>query len=154
MLVDLVVSVAFVALLLTFWYLQIFTRSLSVRYYLQVGMLFGIMLPSAYLAVRLATLGSESWSILGAIVLAAIAIYHGGLFFAKFVMETDTRYRWIRKANRAVVAYSSPHNRISLRTDDGVKIQALALCNATGDGKSRKAINSDCPDCADPGDQV
>ncbi len=143
MFIDLVVSAAFVVVFLAFWYLQLFTRYLSTRYYLQVGLLLSITVSSAYLAIRLVALSGASpqwWAILGMIALAGVAIYHGGLFFVKFVMETDTRYRRIRKANRAVVTYSSPHNRFQLRTDDGVKIQALALCNQNGDGKSRKAV--------------
>ncbi len=53
MALDFVVSILFVVLFPTFWYLQIFTRKFSTRYYLQVGLLFAISLASGYLAIRL-----------------------------------------------------------------------------------------------------
>src|SRR5450432_3604456 len=127
---DFVVSAVFIVTFLTFWYLQIFTRTLSTRYYLQVTLLGVVSLSSGCLALRLLAF-EQSWTMFIAVIgMAAVFIYHTGLFFIKFVMETDTRYRWIHKANRAIVSYDLPHERFTLHTDDGVRLQAIALCHA------------------------
>jgi pimeloyl-ACP methyl ester carboxylesterase len=136
---DLVVGALFLAFFLTFWYLQIFTRVFSTRYYVQVGLLLAISLSSAYLAIRLFAYRQTWLSLLGIVGIGSIFIYHTGLFIAKFVVETDTRYRRMHKANRAIVNYSSPHQRLTIRTDDGEQLQVIALCNTT-QGKSDKAV--------------
>src|SRR5258708_34004333 len=124
---DLAVSTAFIVSFLTFWYLQIFTRKLSTRYYLQVALLFLISLSSAYLVLRLLAF-EQSWAmLLGVVGMGAVFIYHTGLVVAKFLVESDSRYRRIHKANRAIVRYNEPHQRFPLTTDDGVRVQPNAL---------------------------
>lgn len=139
MALDFVVSILFVVLFPTFWYLQIFTRKFSTRYYLQVGLLFAISLASGYLAIRLLAFEQTWLTLVGVVGMGAIFIYHAGLCFVKLVLQSDSRYRRLYSANRAIVSYSSPHERLTLRTDDGERLQVIALCNDTT-SKSEKAI--------------
>ncbi len=138
MILDFAVSVLFIGSFLTFWYLQIFTRKLSTRYYLQVALLFLISLSSAYLVLRLLAF-EQSWAmLLGVVGMGAVFIYHTGLVVAKFLVESDSRYRRIHKANRAIVSYNEPHERFTLNTDDGVRLQAIAL--VSGATRNEKAV--------------
>src|SRR5260221_7290962 len=139
---DLAVSTAFIVSFLTFWYLQIFTRKLSTRYYLQVALLSVISLSSAYLVLRLLAF-EQSWAmLLGVVGMGAVFIYHTGLVVAKFLVESDSRYRRIHKANRAIVSYNEPHERLTLNTDDGVRLQAIALVSGATRNKREEAV---CP---------
>src|SRR5258708_30637297 len=96
---DLAVSTAFIVSFLTFWYLQIFTRKLSTRYYLQVALLCVISVSSAYLTLRLLAF-EQTWAILvGVLGMAAVFIYHTGFIVAHFVLETHTPYPPIHNAN-------------------------------------------------------
>src|SRR5579859_1817485 len=108
----LVESIAFVVLFIAFWYLQLRTRFFSTRYFLQVGSLLVLALVSLYLLSRLVTGEITPLTLVAAVLLALVVIYHAGLAVIK-LRETDTRYRRMRKANRAVVAYDMPHERLS-----------------------------------------
>ncbi len=130
-------GVAFIALFTAFWVLQLRTRFFSTRYFLQVSSLFVIALFSFYLLARLLT-GPITLPGLGAaLLLALVVIYHAGLGLGK-LRETDTRYRRMRKANRAVVAYDMPHQRETIRTEDGERLQMIKLCSQAG--KTDKAV--------------
>ncbi|MEP7284174.1 MAG: alpha/beta hydrolase [Chloroflexota bacterium] len=138
----LTMGTAFLVLFLGFWALQWCTRFFSTRYYLQVGVLIGIVMTSLYLVARLIT-GSISIQVLGIVlILLFVALYHLVVAIIK-IRESDSRYRWIHKANRAVVSYDTPHERIALRTEDGERIQAIKLCHTpleTPVDTSNKAI--------------
>lgn len=115
-----------------FWFLQWRTGFFSTRYYLQAGVLLIIGLSAAALAVI-------SWpQIIIVLVAASIAVYHFGLFGFKILLDSDNKYRWIHKANRALVRYEQPHERFTLWTKDGVRIQAISLKN--GIQSDRKAV--------------
>jgi pimeloyl-ACP methyl ester carboxylesterase len=131
MLDTFIMSIAFAVLFITFWVFEYRTRYFSTRYFLQIECLFGIALAGIYLFIRLTSENVTIWSLLVALVMLVIAIYHGGLAIIK-LRESDTRYRWIHKANRAVVTYGTPHERIALKTDDGERIQAIKVCNPYG----------------------
>src|SRR5258707_6426102 len=139
MALDFVVSILFVLLFPPFCSLQLFSRKFSPRYYLQVGLLFAISLASGYLAIRLLAFEQTWLPLVGVVGMGAIFIYHAGLCFVKLVLQSDSRYRRLYSANRAIVSYSSPHERLTLRTDDGERLQVIALCSDTT-GKSEKAI--------------
>src|SRR5690349_14894458 len=119
MALDLVMSILFIGVFLVFWYLQIFTRVFSTRYYLQVGLLFVVSVASVYLAIRLLTFERTALAVIGAIGLIVVAIYHGALCFVKVLIQPDSRYRRLYSANRAIVNYSADHQRFTVRTDDG-----------------------------------
>src|SRR5260221_106731 len=139
MALDFAVSILFVVVFPSFWYLQIFTRTFSTRYYLQVGLLFVISLVSGYLVIRLLAFEQTWMTLVGVVGMAVIFIYHAGLCFVKLVLQSDSRYRRLYSANRAIVGYSSPHERFTLRTDDGERLHVIALCN-NADHKADKAI--------------
>src|SRR5260370_11147626 len=126
-----------IALFVAFWVLQLRTRFFSTRYFLQVGCLFVIALLSLYLLAQLLAAPMTLLGLGAALLLALAVIYHAGLGFGK-LRETDTRYRRMRKANRAVVAYDMPHERKLIQTDDGERLQMIVLCSQAG--KSDKAV--------------
>jgi pimeloyl-ACP methyl ester carboxylesterase len=115
-----------------FWFLQWRTGFFSTHYFLQVGALLGIGLLAAALAVA-------SWpQVVMTLIALGIAGYHLGLWGFKVLLDSDNKYRWIHKANRALVRYEQPHQRFTLRTQDGVKIQAISLKN--GAQPDKKAV--------------
>lgn len=124
---DVLIGVAFVILLIAFWLLQMRSGYLSTRYFLQLGFLLIIGLAGLYLAGRIVAGGSSWAALILAILPLGLAIYHLTLGFFKLTTESDSRYRRLHKANRALVAYNCPHERFSLRTQDGVRLQGLSL---------------------------
>ena len=130
-------AIIFIALFVAFWVLQLRTRFFSTRYFLQVGSLFAIALLSLYLLAKLLAAPITIPGVGAALLLALVVIYHAGLGLGK-LRETDTRYRRMRKANRAVVAYDMPHERKTILTDDGERLQMIVLCSRAG--KSDKAV--------------
>jgi pimeloyl-ACP methyl ester carboxylesterase len=115
-----------------FWFMQWRTGFFSTRYYLQTGSLLFIGLLAAALVVI-------SWpQVIIIFIAASIAAYHFALWGFKILLDSDNKYRWIHKANRALVRYEQPHQRFMLRTQDGVKIQAISLKN--GVKPERKAV--------------
>src|SRR5258707_12297175 len=137
MLGMLTVSIALLILFIAFWILQARTRFFSTRYFLQVIALLVLGLTGFYVCFRLLTGTITPISLLVAFMLLVLALYHTGLSVIK-LRESDTRYRWIHKANRAVVSYAMPHERFTVRTDDGVAIQTIKLC--APQGRSETAI--------------
>jgi len=130
-------TIIFLSLLLAgclgvFWFLQWRTGFFSTRYYLQIGALLLIGLLAVLLAV-------VSWpQIILTIIALCIAGYHLGLWGFKMLLDSDNKYRWIHKANRALVRYEQPHQRFALRTQDGVKIQAISLKHSLNGAKPEK----------------
>jgi pimeloyl-ACP methyl ester carboxylesterase len=136
---DEIIIANFVALSLLagFWILQVRTRVFSTRYYVQIIALLCVAGAGAYVFGRLVTGTVTGFTLVVALAWLSVAIYHGGLAVIKLA-ESDTRYRWMHKANRALVSYDTPHERFKIRTDDGESIQGLKLC--ASQGHSNKAI--------------
>jgi pimeloyl-ACP methyl ester carboxylesterase len=131
-------SILLACCLSVFWFLQWRTGFFSTRYYAQIG---GLLL-----IATLAALTVISWRAYGEIgfivgvMAACVAAYHSALFGFKLLLDTDNKYRWIHKANRALVNYDQPHQRLTFRTQDGVKIQAIRLTtNSNGNGNGNAA---------------
>ncbi len=115
-----------------FWFLQWRTGFFSTRYYIQAGVLLMIGLLAAALAVI-------SWpQIIISLIAGSVAVYHLALCVFKILFDSDNKYRWIHKANRALVRYEQPHERFTLRTQDGVRIQGISLKNEENGAKSDK----------------
>jgi pimeloyl-ACP methyl ester carboxylesterase len=131
MLATLIMSIAFALLFVTFWVFEYRTRFFSTRYFLQVECLLGIAVAGLYLGARILSENVNPLTVTFALAMLSVAIFHAGLAIIK-LRESDTRYRWIHKANRAIVTYGTPHERIALRTDDGEHIQAIKVCNPYG----------------------
>ena len=127
-----------IVLSLVFWFLQIRTSYLGTRYYLQVCGLFAIAVTAGYVAYSIFA-SQEYWAqVVLAILIGLYSLYHFGLLAIRVTAESDGNYRWIHRANRALVNYDCPHNRFTLRTQDGVNIQAISLSHE--DKKAEKAI--------------
>ena len=131
MLDMLTVSVTLLILFAAFWLLQARTRFFSTRYFLQVITLLVLGLCGFFVLAKLLTGEITPIKLIGALVMLVLAVFHTGLSIIK-LRESDTRYRWIHKANRAVVNYAMPHERFTVKTDDGVVIQAIKLCAPQG----------------------
>ncbi len=140
----------FCAALFIYWAVQWRTGFFSTRYYLQIAAILGVTLLGAALTVGL-------WPsvLVIAIAVAILTAYHGALFGFKLLLDTDNKYRWIHKPNRALVRYDFPHDRITLTTADGVRLQALALhnpsatqavivCHGAGRSKNTMSIVQTC----------
>ena len=111
-----------------YWLLQWRTGFFSTRYYLQVA---GLLLVTASGAGLSAALWRSSLPL--ALVALALTLYHGGLFGFKLLLDTDNKYRWMHRPNRALVRFPDGHERFTLSTDDGVRLQALRLPNDKAD---------------------
>jgi pimeloyl-ACP methyl ester carboxylesterase len=133
------VSIALLLLFTAFWTLQAQTRFFSTRYFLQVATLLVIGVFSFFAVARLVNDEITPVKLVAAFVALVFAIYHTGLGIIK-LRESDTRYRWIHKANRAVVSYSMPHERTIVKTDDGVGIQVVKLCAPEGPSETALII--------------
>jgi pimeloyl-ACP methyl ester carboxylesterase len=118
-----------VGLIIAFWFLQLKTGLLSTHFFVQVGGLVLIGALCLYLAVRLLFIGLSMPSVLGALALVAVAVYHLSFVLFKLTTESDSRYRGIHKANRALVAYTVPHERFDVTTEDGVRLRGIMLNN-------------------------
>ena len=128
----------FIISFLSFWLVQWYTGFFSTRYLLQMGGLLTIgllALAALYSVYRAGCCGAGE---LGAVVLGGLAVYHLGLLVFRVLFDSDNKYRWIHKANRALVQYTLPHRRLTLHTEDGIRIQALDLTN--GKPRGDKAI--------------
>src|SRR5260221_1388959 len=132
------VRAIFIVLSLVFWLLQIRTSYFSTRYHLQVWFLLAIGVTSAAAAYSIAEAQTYWAQIIVAILIGLYSLYHFVLLAIRVTSESDGKYRWIRRANRALVNYDCPHDRFTLRTQDGVNIQAISLSNKTK--KADKAI--------------
>jgi pimeloyl-ACP methyl ester carboxylesterase len=128
-------SLLLAGLLLTFWVVQWRTGFYSTRYHLQMGSLLLIGVCTLLLAVL--TLRDGTFN-LALIVLVPLLVYHIGLLTFRVLFDSDNKYRWIHRVNRAIVQYDLPHQRVALRTTDGVYIQALDLTN--GHRRSDRAV--------------
>ncbi len=120
-----------------FWYLQWRTGFFSTRYFVQVGLLLLIVI----LAVALIVVSWPPSDLGRALVLVgalSVAVYHALLFLFKTLLDTDNKYRWMHKANRALVNYDVPHQRFTLRTQDDVRIEGVSLHNTPE--KTKKAV--------------
>lgn len=123
-------SVLLAASLGIFWLLQWRTGFFSTRYYFQMaGLLIIVLLAVLFIAVS-HPLEVGGFSLLTALAAASVAAFHSSLLVFKVLFDSDNKYRWIHKANRALVRYEQPHQRFTLRTRDGVRIQAVALTTA------------------------
>lgn len=130
MVATLVIEVALAALLPSFWILQMRTGFLSTRFFLQVGWLALIGGSSLLLSVRLLFIYPLTvWLVVGSLICAASAVYHLSLFSFKLTSESDSRFRRMRKASRALVRFDCPHQRFTVRTDDGVLLSAVGINN-------------------------
>lgn len=128
-------SLLLAGLLLTFWVVQWRTGFYSTRYHLQMGSLLLIGVCSLILAVLTLREGYFAFVL---IVLVPLLVYHIGLLGFRVLFDSDNKYRWIHRVNRAIVEYDLPHQRIALRTIDGVRIQAIDLTN--GQPRSDRAV--------------
>jgi pimeloyl-ACP methyl ester carboxylesterase len=128
MMVDLIVGVVLlIGMVAAFWFLQLRTGLLSTRFFVQVGGLVLIGGLGLYLGLRLLLAEFSLLTLLGALALAAVAVYHLSFAFFKLTTESDTRYRRLQKANRALVAYTMPHERFEVTTEDGVRLRGISL---------------------------
>ncbi len=147
----------FIVSFVSFWLVQWYTGFFSTRYLLQMGSLLTIGLLALLALYSVYRTGCCGVSELGAIILGGLAAYHLGLLVFRVLFDSDNKYRWIHKANRALVQYALPHRRLTLRTEDGVRIQALDLtdgqkqsdravivCHGAGRSKNTLAIVQTC----------
>src|SRR5258706_5379035 len=139
---TIVLVLGFAAVFVAFWLWQMRTRFLSTRYYLQEGLLLILTVFPAYLGLKIFAEIPGMASIAALVLFLILAVYHFILFIIKLTAESDTKYRWIQRANRALVNYDCPHDRFTLKTDDGVTIQAISLTNDDRDNNQQhnKAI--------------
>ena len=119
-------ALLYIVALLVYWTIQWRTGFFSVRYYQQIAALLLISLLGLAVTVAL-------WRVMPvvAVPVGVLTAYHVALFGFKLLLDTDNKYRWIHKPNRALVRYHVPHDRITLTTADGVRLQALRLHNPT-----------------------
>lgn len=141
--------------LAVFWFLQWRTGFFSTRYYTQVGLLLLIVLLAWWL-IAVSWPANSVARVLVLLVALSVAAYHVGLFVFKLLLDSDNKYRWIHKANRALVKYDHPHERFTLRTQDGVRIQgvwlkcnppvkkAVVVCHGAGRSKNTMSIVQTC----------
>src|SRR5207248_11755349 len=122
-------TLVFAALFVVFWLVQFRTRFLSTRYYFQEGSLLFISVFAVYLGLKFVADYPGPVSLVALVLFLVAAVYHLILFTIKLTAESDTKYRWIHRANRALVNYDCPHHRFTVKTDDGVTLQAIALKN-------------------------
>lgn len=128
-------SLLLAGLLLTFWMLQWRTGFYSTRYHLQMASLLLIGVCALSLAALTLRAGYTLFALL---VPIPLAFYHLGLLIFRVLFDSDNKYRWIHRVNRAIVQYHLPHQRFTLRTADGVRIQAIDLTN--GQRRSDRAV--------------
>jgi pimeloyl-ACP methyl ester carboxylesterase len=130
-------GIVYVILITVFWLVQLRTGFFSTRYLLQNGLLFLLGFLGLYLAARVVE--SSQWSLAGIVVLlVAISLYHIGLSSYKFFIDSDNKYRWIHKANRAIVGFDNKHRRFKLTTEDSVVLQVVELADPLH--RSEKAV--------------
>ncbi|MBX3082057.1 MAG: alpha/beta hydrolase [Anaerolineae bacterium] len=140
-----------------FWYLQLRTGILSTHFFAQVGGLSVIGGLCIYLGVRLLIVESSALNIVLAVASFVIAFYHLAFTFFKLTTESDSRYRRMQKANRAVVSYNMPHERFNVQTEDGVTLRgiqinthpgeferAVIVCHGAGRSKNTLPIVQTC----------
>jgi len=106
------------------------TGLFSTHYFLQLGWLALIGASCILLSVRLVFIQPLTvWLVISSFFLAASGVYHLSLFSFKMTSEADSRFRRMRKASRALVRFDGPHQRFTLRTDDGINLSAVAINN-------------------------
>jgi pimeloyl-ACP methyl ester carboxylesterase len=127
-----IVAVVLAVSMAVFWYLQLRTGLLSTHFFAQVGGLSIIGGLCIYIGVRLLIVESNALNIVLAVASFVIAFYHLSFTFFKLTLESDSRYRRMAKANRAVVSYTMPHERFNVVTEDGVTLRGVTLNSHPG----------------------
>ena len=151
-----IACLALSACLAIFWFFQWRTGFFSTRYYVQVGWLLVIVILAVWVMV-LSWPPSEIGRGLLLVVAFSVGVYHALLFLFKTLLDTDNKYRWMHKANRALVNYDMPHQRFTLHTQDGVRIEGISLsstaavpkkavivCHGAGRSKNTMSIVQTC----------
>ena len=123
------IGLLFTLLFTVFWTIQLVTPWLSRRLFLQVALLLLTGGLALWLVVLLLAEPDvfEAGRVIVAAVIGVIALYSLALGLGKLLLMPGSRVRRLGSLERSMATFSSPCERPVLRTEDGVKIQAVHL---------------------------
>jgi pimeloyl-ACP methyl ester carboxylesterase len=125
-------AVAAVFLLSTIpcWYLQLATGFFSTRYFLLLGLLVFSAGSGAVLIITLSGIPASLLRNLALIAALFFTLMALGLIIIKLFARPGDRMRSLRALSRSLASFTSPVERFTVRSQDGVTVQAIRVIGA------------------------
>jgi len=131
-----VVAAVFLLSTIVWWSLQLATGFLSTRYFLGLGLLAFSAGSGGAVFILLSNTPPTPWKIAALIVILVFTLISLALIIIKLFARPGDRRRSLWALSRSLASFTSPVQRFTVQTQDGVRIQAVRVNPASSCSKA------------------